>query len=216
MLYILAAMQKEADILLSAADITDSFTQFGKTMWTGNRDGIPFTLLCTGVGKCNAAAGTMLALARGADKLLNFGVAGGITPRAKIGSLWEIGRAVQFDFDLSEINHTAVGTLNEYQSPYFLLQTHAQFPTATLATADSFASGQDDAATLSLLGADVRDMEGAAIAHIAYAAGVPCTIFKSISDNAGENSPREYSENLEIALRALAENMHSILEAANG
>lgn len=216
MLYILAAMQKEADALLAKAEIRKEFTQFGKKLWEGEACGVPFTLIVTGVGKTNAAAGAMLAIARGADRLLNIGVAGGITPRAKIGSLWQIDRAVQYDFDLSAINGTPVGTLDEYQTPYLPLRTGGKFPTATLATADSFASGQDDMALLDSLGADVRDMEGAAIAHIAYAAGVPCTIFKSISDNAREESVREYRENMLIALGALSDNIREILEEANG
>ena len=216
MLYILAAMQKEADALLAKAEIKKEFTQFGKKLWEGEACGVPFTLIVTGVGKTNAAAGAMLAIARGADRLLNIGVAGGITPRAKIGSLWQIDRAVQYDFDLSAINGTPVGTLDEYQTPYLPLRTGGKFPTATLATADSFASGQDDMALLDSLGADVRDMEGAAIAHIAYAAGVPCTMFKSISDNAREESVREYRENMLIALGALSDNIREILEEANG
>ena len=216
MLYILAAMQKEADALLAKAEIRKEFTQFGKKLWEGEACGVPFTLIVTGVGKTNAAASAMLAIARGADKLLNIGVAGGITPRAKIGSLWQIDRAVQYDFDLSAINGTPVGTLDEYQTPYFPLRTGGKFPTATLATADSFASGQDDMALLDSLGADVRDMEGAAIAHIAYAAGVPCTMFKSISDNAREESVHEYRENMLIALGALADNIRQLLEEANG
>lgn len=216
MLYILAAMQKEADALLAKAEIRKEFTQFGKKLWEGEACGVPFTLIVTGVGKTNAAAGAMLAIARGADRLLNIGVAGGITPRAKIGSLWQIDRAAQYDFDLSAINGTPVGTLDEYQTPYLPLRTGGKFPTATLATADSFASGQDDMTLLDSLGADVRDMEGAAIAHIAYAAGVPCTIFKSISDNAREESVREYRENMLIALGALSDNIREILEEANG
>ena len=216
MLYILAAMQKEADCLLSQAEIKREFTRFGKKLWEGEAHGVPFTLLLTGVGKTNAAAGAMLAIARGADRLLNIGVAGGITPRAKIGSLWQIDRAVQYDFDLSEINGTPVGTLDVYQTPYFPLRTGGKFPLATLATADSFASGQDDMALLESLGADARDMEGAAVAHIAYAAGVPCNMFKSISDNAGEESVREYLENLKIALGALSGALRDILEEANG
>lgn len=216
MLYILAAMQKEADALLAKAEIRKEFTQFGKKLWEGEACGVPFTLIVTGVGKTNAAASAMLALARGADRLLNIGVAGGISPRAKIGSLWQIDRAVQYDFDLSTINGTPVGTLDEYQTPYFPLRTGGKFPTATLATADSFASGQDDMALLDSLGADVRDMEGAAIAHIAYAAGVPCTMFKSISDNAREESVREYRKNMLIALGALSDNIREILEEANG
>ena len=216
MLYILAAMQKEADALLAKAEIRKEFTHFGKKLWEGEACGVPFTLIVTGVGKTNAAASAMLAIARGADRLLNIGVAGGITPRAKIGSLWQIDRAVQYDFDLSTINGTPVGTLDEYQTPYLPLRTGGKFPTATLATADSFASGQDDMALLDSLGADVRDMEGAAIAHIAYAAGVPCTMFKSISDNAREESVREYRENMLIALGALSDNIREILEEANG
>ena len=216
MLYILAAMQKEADALLAKAEIRKEITQFGKKIWEGEACGVPFTLIVTGVGKTNAAASAMLAIARGADRLLNIGVAGGITPRAKIRSLWQIDRAVQYDFDLSTINGTPVGTLDEYQTPYFPLRTGGKFPTATLATADSFASGQDDMALLDSLGADVRDMEGAAIAHIAYAAGVPCTMFKSISDNAREESAREYRENMLIALGALSDNIREILEEANG
>lgn len=216
MLYILAAMQKEADALLAKAEIRKEFTQFGKKLWEGEACGVPFTLIVTGVGKTNAAASAMLAIARGADRLLNIGVAGGISPRAKIGSLWQIDRAAQYDFDLSAINGTPVGTLDEYQTPYFPLRTGGKFPTATLATADSFASGQDDMALLDSLGADVRDMEGAAIAHIAYAAGVPCTMFKSISDNAREESVREYRENMLIALGALSDNIREILEEANG
>ena len=216
MLYILAAMQKEADALLAKAEIRKEFTQFGKKLWEGEACGVPFTLIVTGGGKTTAAASAMLAIARGADRLLNIGVAGGITPRAKIGSLWQIDRAVQYDFDLSAINGTPVGTLDEYQTPYFPLRTGGKFPTATLATADSFASGQDDMALLDSLGADVRDMEGAAIAHIAYAAGVPCTMFKSISDNAREESVREYRKNMLIALGALSDNIREILEEANG
>ena len=82
MLYILAAMQKEADALLAKAEIRKEFAQFGKKLWEGEAHGVPFTLLLTGVGKTNAAAGAMLAIARGADRLLNIGVAGGIAPRA--------------------------------------------------------------------------------------------------------------------------------------
>lgn len=216
MLYVLAAMQNEADTLLSQAKIKDESIPFGKKVWEGEAFGIPFALILTGVGKTNAAAATMLALTRGADKLLNIGVAGGLSPNAKIGTLWQIARAVQSDFDLSKINGTSVGTLNEYDTPYFPLKIEGLHHTATLASADSFASGAEDMELLRELDADIRDMEGAAIAHIAFAAGIPCTMFKSISDNAGEESVREYRDNLIIALNTLSVNMREMLEEANG
>ena len=75
-------------------------------------------------------------------------------------------------------------------------------------SAETFAAGGSE--TVRALGATVRDMEGAAIAHIAFAAGVPCYAFKSISDNARQDSAREYAENERIALGALEENMRAI------
>ncbi len=211
MLAIIAAMKKEADALLCKSVADNTFTLYGKEITRGKFEGIPYTLILSGVGKSNAAAATMLALSLGATRILNIGVAGGLTPKAKIGSALQINRAVQFDFDLSAINHTPVGTLDEYQSPYFSLEKKSdKFLSATLASADRFGCGHEDDAVLQELGADVRDMEGAAIAHIAFAAGVPCFSLKAISDNAGENSPLEYSENLQTALDALTKSLKDI------
>lgn len=217
MLAVIAAMQKEADVLLSLSRTDRHAKCFGKEVYECNYNGHDFRLILSGVGKTNAAAAAMLAIASGADKVLNFGVAGGLTPQTKIGTFWQICRAVQYDFDLSKINGTQIGTLDEYQTPYFPLQTGGRFPTATLATADSFANGDDDADILRALRADICDMEGAAVAHIAFAAGVPCYMFKSISDNAGEESEREYRENMQIALSALQKKMPAIFdEVCNG
>lgn len=207
MLYILAALQKEADTLLRQAKITAREVKFGKTVYTGSF-GEEFALIVTGVGKCNAAAAAMLALADGADRLLNIGTAGALSPDLPVGSVVQIERAVQSDVDLRAVNGTGIGTLNEYDTPYFPLRCGGKFPRGVLASADTFAAGGTDAERS--LGATVRDMEGAAIAHIAFAAGVPCYAFKSISDNARQDSAREYAENERIALGALEENMRAI------
>lgn len=215
MLYAIAAMRNEAETLLSQAVINKKEFLFGKTVWSGEAFGKPFALILSGVGKTNAAAAAMLALTRGADCLLNFGVAGGITPKAPVGALLQIARAAQYDFDLSGVNGTPVGTLDEYETPYFPLAARENgFLKGMLATGDRFIDGNADDGILHTLKADVRDMEGAAIAHVAYAAGVPCSMFKSVSDNAGQESIREYRENLRDALRVLAERMKEIFEEA--
>ena len=115
MLYAVVAMQNEADTLRSAAKILKERTLYGKRALEGNAFGHDLGMVLCGVGKTNAAAGTMLALTLGAGKILNFGVAGGIVPEAKLGSLWQVERAVQYDFDLHAVNGTPVGTLNEYE-----------------------------------------------------------------------------------------------------
>lgn len=215
MLAVIVAMQKEADVLLSHSIISDESLNCGKKFYKCRFNDIPFCLILSGVGKSNAAAATMLALTSGADRILNYGVAGGLTSKAKIGSVLQIEKAVEFDFDLSEINGTPVGTPDECTTPYFdLSRQNNSFPTGILASGDRFGCGHKDDGILQQLKADVRDMEGAAIAHIAYAAKVPCWIFKSISDNAGEQSVREYHENLQIALRALENNLIAFFKEA--
>ena len=213
MLYAVVAMQREADTLLSIAKISRERTLYGKRVWEGSALGHDFGLVLCGVGKTNAAAGAMLALTLGADRLLNFGVAGGIVPDAKVGTVWQIDRAVQYDFDLHAINGTPVGTLDEYQTPYLPLRSRKNaFPKATLATGDRFTDGSAEAPLYTALGAHLREMEGAAIAHIADAAGVPCYAFKAVSDCIGEESVREYREKLQEALAALQGAMPAIFE----
>lgn len=215
MIAVITAMQKEADVLLAAAKHGTERQLFGRKMWDCSLGGTPFLLAISGVGKSNAAACAMLCIAQGADKLVNVGIAGGLTAAARIGSILQMTRAAESDFDLSKINGTPVGTPNERDTPYFpLIARGNAFPKGTLASADSFADGSD-AAVLAALGADVRDMEGAAIAHAAFAAGVPVWIFKAISDNAGEQSVREYSENLKIALAALSAQLETIFTEVN-
>ena len=58
---------------------------------------------------------------------------------------------------------------------------------------------------LDTLKADLRDMEGAAIAHVALRAGVRCRMVKSVSDVAGSGSTTDqYLANLKVALASLS------------
>lgn len=215
MIAVITAMQNEADVLLSAAETEEEKTIYGRKAWRGNFAGTPFLLMLSGIGKSNAASAATLCIAHGADKLLNLGVAGGLTPKAPVGSVLQIERAAESDFDLSKINGTPIGTPNERDTPYFPLKSRENaFVKGTLASADRFSDGSD-AAVLAELQADVRDMEGAAIAHAAYAAGVPVWAFKAISDNAGQESIREYSENLKLALAALGKKLADIFTEVN-
>ena len=212
MLGIIVAMENEAACLLSQSSLIRSETKFGKDVYLAQFSGTEFVLVLSGVGKDNAASAAMLALTLGADTLVNFGVAGGLTADKKIGSVFRIRKAVEIDFDLSAINHTPVGTHNERNDPFFTL-AHAPssvFSDGIVATADRFACGDDDRELLDRLGADIREMEGAAVAHVAANADVPCYMFKAISDNAGENSPNEYAVNCAAALERLAESMKDI------
>ena len=163
-------------------------------------------LFVAGVGKVNAASATQKAIDAGADEILNCGVAGGFDPAMKIADVFEIDRAVEYDFDLAQLNGTEVGVHNERTTPYFGLQTRGLFPARTLGSGDRFSDSQADLPVLARLGVTIRDMEGAAVAHVCEMNGVPCRILKCLSDVHGQGAMTDqYKANLSKALLSLAQ-----------
>lgn len=187
--------------------MADAFAsrEYGRTVVSGRLGGERVLLVVSGVGKSNAAAATQFAIQSGADEIVNLGVCGGFEPQMKVGDLYEVDRAVQYDFDLAQLNGTAVGVLNERTSPYIPLQTTGRYPAKTLATGDHFNDNTADLPLLAALGAGLRDMEGAAVAHVCETAGVPCRALKCVTNVLGAGATGQYAENLARCLAILAE-----------
>ncbi len=201
------AMQSEADILLDNMKVQRSLTVSGKVVHVGMAYGKEVALCICGIGKVNAALGTQLLVSKfGVEKILNFGVAGGLNQNTKLCQVYQIAAAVQFDFDLTAINGTKIGTLDEYKENY-LSTNHfkANYPKMKLGTADRFNDSKDDYLLLTEeLGADIRDMEGAAVVQASYYAEMPVYLIKAISDVAGSgNTAEQYFENRSKALENL-------------
>lgn len=160
-------------------------------------------LYISGIGKVNAAAATQKAILEGADEIINIGVAGGFESEVEIFGVYEIARAVEYDFDLSEVNGTSKGVHDERDTPYFALHTKGVFPPKTLGTGDKFGDGEDDLPLLKSLGVGVRDMEGAAIAHVCEKSAIRLRSLKCITNIVGRGSTGSYAENLKRALECL-------------
>ena len=210
------AMQSEADILLSEMQIQSTLNVSGKTVHVGTAYGKEVALCVCGVGKVNAALGTQLLVSKfHAEKILNFGVAGGINPCTELCQVYRISHAVQFDFDLVELNGTKMGTLNEYEEPYLPLDSlNIPFPERRLGTADRFNDSKADFKLLTQeLQADIRDMEGGAIVQAALCAQLPVYAVKAISDVAGSGSTTEqFLQNRDKALKNLQALLPSIFD----
>lgn len=212
------AMQSEADILLNQMKINRSLTVSGKKIHVGTAYGKDITVCVCGVGKVNAALGTQLLVSKfDVRKLLNFGVAGGLNNETELCHVYQISEAVQFDFDLTQLNGTKIGTLDEYQENYLSLnRLNIELPVKRLGTSDRFNDSKDDYLLLTEeLKADIRDMEGAAIVQAAYAAELPVYSVKAISDVAGSGSTTEQFlinkdkalQNLQALLPLIIENL---------
>jgi adenosylhomocysteine nucleosidase len=188
------AMQSEADILLDEMKIVRSLVVSGKKIYVGKAYGKDVAVCVCGVGKVNAALGAQLLVSKfDAEKLLNFGVAGGLNDGVELCGVYQIAEAVQFDFDLTQLNGTKIGTLDEYTENYLDLNLlDIPFEKKKLGTSDRFNDSPADYKLLTEeLDADIRDMEGAAIVQAAYSAELPVYSVKAISDVAGSGSTTE-------------------------
>lgn len=210
------AMACEAEtVVRNLADVRREIL-FGREVVHGTLGGEKTAVIVAGIGKANAAAGAQLALSSlGAATLLNVGVAGGLDAHLKVGDILRVVRAVQYDFDLSKINGTPVGTLDECKSPFYELPTAGDWMEATVATGDRFTDDANDVALLrERFGANVCEMELGAIAHTAFRAGVPLYAWKAISDVAGLGTQAgQYKTNLERCLAILAREVPSLFAA---
>ena len=211
------AMQCEADILLDDMHVYRALTGSGKKVFVGNAYGKEIALIVCGVGKVNAALGAQILVSKfDVKSLINFGVAGGLNKNTELCAVYEIKQATQFDFDLTQLNGTKIGTLDEYQENYLKLQSVKikGLQKRTLATADRFNDSPVDYQLLTQeLGADIRDMEGGAIVQAGYSAELPVYSFKAISDVAGSGSTTDqYLQNRATALQNLKGLLPDIFE----
>ncbi len=210
------AMQSEADILLNEMQVMRSLTVSGKKVYVGKAYGKDVALCVCGIGKVNAGLGTQVLVSKfDVEKILNFGVSGGLNDTTKLTAVYQISVAVQFDFDLCQLNGTKIGTLNEYEENYLALNLlDVPFEKRKLGTADRFNDSEADYNLLTKeLFADIRDMEGAAIVQAAYCAELPVYSVKAISDVAGSGSTTEqFLQNKDKALDNLKKALPAIFE----
>ncbi len=216
MIGVIIAMQSEAEILLEQMQIKKTETISQKNVFIGQAFGKDVVLIICGVGKVNAAIGAQIAISvYGAEKLLNFGVAGGLNDGTELCQVYQIKKAVQFDFDLVSLNGTKMGTLDEYTENYLPLSTlNTPYPLKNLGTSDRFNDSEGDYLLLTNeLKADIRDMEGCAIVQTALKADIPVYSFKAISDVAKSgNTAKQYFENRSKALDNLKKELKKIFE----
>lgn len=211
------AMEKEAAPIFSAMSMERRLKFCGKHVNTGKLFGEDAGIIVCGVGKVNAACGTQIAIDEmGADTVINVGVAGGLNGTVKVGEIYSVSHAVQYDFDLTQLNGTQIGTLDECKQNYLPLAVGGNYPLKKLATGDRFNDSKADFKLLTeVLHADIRDMEGGAIAQVCMHAKVKCYQFKIISDLAGSGSTTEqYLKNLSLCFKTLERELKNILTSS--
>ena len=206
-------MDKEAEPVISALSSVKEKKENGKRVILGKLFKEKTGVIVCGVGKANAACGTQYAIDKmKADVIINLGVAGGLNNDTAVGEVYAISHAVQYDFDLTQLNGTEIGTLDECKENYIPLSAGNAYPLKKLATGDRFNDDKSDYKLLTkVLKADIRDMEGGAVAQVCMHAGVKCYGYKIISDKAGSGSTTEqYLKNLSLCFETLKRELEKI------
>jgi len=151
------------------------------------------TIVSSGAGEIAAAAGTQLLISEyKVDLILNFGVVGGLTDAMTKTRTCVVKSVVHYDFDMSPIENVAVGQYLQYDSPQMptnrelfdlALRTAPQLVPVVCASGDKFvAEAERKRALHREFGADICEMEAAAIVMTCDRWGIPCLLIKAVSD----------------------------------
>ncbi len=159
-------------------------------------------ILVTGVGKVNAAIAVTTILGKHRpSRIVNLGTAGAL--RDGVTGTHVISTVLQHDlndsaiFDMTGIHFGAAISLESGDG-------------SVLATGDRFVSKPEVRERLAK-DAHLVDMEGYAVARAAGWAGIPVTLVKEVSDQAGDQAAKSWSETLDECAESLGAWVHAHL-----
>ena len=168
-------------------------TRHGFEVHTYDMDGYTLHVMHSGAGEIAAAAAAALLIDRyEVELLVNFGVVGGLTAEMAQTKTCVVERVVHYDFDTSAYDGTLPGQYAEYPDIYIpatpalverAVQIAPELRRVTCASADKFVDGPEAKRALhEKYGADICEMEAAAVALTCNRSGVPCLLIKTVSD----------------------------------
>lgn len=194
---------KERIGLLVAVEMDSVFARYGEPVKTEQRgsfkvfqfesDRYTLYVIHSGIGEIAAAAAAELLIDRyRVGTIVNFGVVGGLTEEMAEAKTCVVTRVVHYDFDLSGIDPVVPAQYPGYPDIYLpanetlvrkALAVCPELRQVTCASADKFVGNQADKERLhSLYGADICDMESAAVLLTCLRCEVPCLLIKAVAD----------------------------------
>ncbi len=215
-------MKIEADAIRASLSDTKTETVSGVEFTTGTLYGKEIVIAVCGIGKVFAAICTEAMILKYSPTLIiNSGVAGTLTDALSIGDIAIAKDLVQHDMDTSPLGDP-VGLVSGINKIYFeadkkavaafesaVKEVGASSVTGTIASGDQFMSDTEKKnAIRDRFNAIACEMEGAAIAHVAYVNAVPFAVLRAISDSASGDAQMEYPKFVAMA----ATRSHAIID----
>lgn len=213
--------------MLVAVEMDAVFQEFGEKLepvemagyeiYRYQMSGSELYVLSSGAGEIAAAAGTQLLItAFGVEMIVNFGVVGGLTEEMETLRTCVVERVVHYAFDTSELDRCEVGRYLDYPSIYLpaspelvemALEAEPGLRKVTCASADRFVGKAEDKRALhQQFGADICEMEAAAVVLTCNRNRVPCLLLKAVSDSihgGAEEFSKAITEASQVCLKVL-------------
>jgi len=214
---IVVAIPEEFDAVMATLDQPKKVEHMGRTFYC--QDNICVTT--SGVGQIDAASTTEALLwfvrHHGGEvrKILNTGVVGALNGELKVGQTLLVEKVVHYEFDISaggthEIGQYSDGRIFFSTSTELKDNLGEEIQLATLASGDKFLADPDQINQIvNRFGADICDMEGAAVVRVAGRNDIPVVMIKTVSDN---GDCAEFDDNLLSATEKLKDIVKTIVK----
>ena len=204
---IIGAMTVEVETLKSAMTELTVSHKAGMEFYDGILEGLPAVVVQCGVGKVNAAmCAQVLCDCFDVTHLVNTGIAGSLCAQLDIGDLVVSKDAMYHDFDVQHFGYEmgevpGMGVLtfpaSSEMMEYALAAAEAVHPghvkTGRIASGDMFVAEKTvKESIIAKTHAVCTEMEGAAIAHVAFRNKLPFVILRAISDKADDSAEMDY------------------------
>ena len=201
-------------------DITEN-KYYNLNFFTGKISEKEITLVQCGIGKVNAARTAQILIDKfNIEKVINIGVAGGVTPKLNVKDIVIANKLVQYDFDISTLGNCEKGEIEDIgkfiKSDEKLVNLCKKileneenrdfnYKIGTVATADCFCAEPAKAKKIHIeFGAECVEMEGAAIAQVCFLDNIPFLVIRGISDTPNGNNEIDYHNFCKIAAKQAA------------
>lgn len=205
---LIGAMEEEVAILKNDMEQTDEQIHAGMNFLHGSLWGTDTVVVTSGIGKVNMAVCAQILIdLYGVDTVINTGVAGSLNNALDIGDIVLSRCAQQHDMDVSPLGDP-VGTIPRMEESIFpadetlvrLAKTACEKANPDInchvgkvVSGDQFiADGEKKNYLVQTFQGDCAEMEGAALAQVAYLNHIPFLIIRAISDKADNSGHMDY------------------------
>lgn len=211
---VIGAMQEEIEHFLPHLGNVEEIQHAGITYRKGTFHNQTIVLVKSGVGKVNASVCTQILIDRfGVSKIIFTGVAGALHPDLDIGDIVVSKDLMQHDVDVTALDYKR-GEIPDFPVSVFVADEELvalaekaseqvvdrKVIVGRILSGDTFVADRDQVKQLhqEMEGA-CTEMEGAAVAQVAYMNRIPFVVIRSMSDKADGSAHVNYREFVEVA-----------------